>query len=90
MKRRGRERKETKKREKEEGKRTFDADVLIREANLCGREGRGERTTTPPRDRRSYFRFGTEYPPPSLPPADTVYENPGAPLNERLSPGVHV
>lgn len=29
-------------------------------------------------------------PPPSLPPADTVYENPGAPLNERLSPGVHV
>lgn len=43
------------------------------------------------RDRRSYFRFGTEYPPPPpLPPADTVYENPGAPLNERLSPGVHV
>lgn len=29
-------------------------------------------------------------PPPLLPPADTVYENPGAPLNERLSPGVHV
>lgn len=89
MKRRGRERKETKKREKEEGKRTFDADVLIREANLCGREKRRED------DHAAeivdhIFALERNIPPPSLPPADTVYENPGAPLNERLSPGVHV